>query len=139
MVGELVRTHGIVPVDYAKPVLTSFYERSLQTAQTAGFAAIHRTDIIDESEIYTTGPLAGVDVINKHVTEDGWLPEEEIDRAYCFIEAVRKGRLPYEIVFSHGMIIAAIVSELARQGGVYRFDEKRGYVPLQAGIVRVEI
>lgn len=134
-----MRVHGIIPVNYVKPVLTSLYERSLQTAQAAGFATIHRTDIIDESEIYSSGPLAGVDVIKKHVNEDGWLPEEEMDRAHCFIEAVRMGRLPYEIVFSHGMIIAAIISELARQGGVYRFDEKRGYVPLQAGIVRVEI
>lgn len=139
LVYSLITDHGIIPEKYERPVLASTYERPFQTALRAGFKEIHRSDLIDESEIYGLGPLAGIDIVKKHVAEDGWLPDEEIERAQAFLKAVKSGKLPYEIVFSHGMVIAAIVSELNKQGARYPFDPKRGYIPKQAQIVPVTI
>ena len=137
---ELIEKYGINPMDYQKTVVASEYNRTYQTALALGFLAIDRCSLLNESEIYNSGELFGVDVIKKHIQGNGWLPEQEIRRAQKIIENIQDGTLDYEIVFSHGMIIAAIVSELEKLGLIHTsFDMKRGYVPLQAQIVPIEI
>lgn len=138
---ELLEKYGINPEEYDRPVLASEYNRTFQTAHELGFRLIDRLELINESDIYHTPELKGVNVINKHVEENGWLPEEEQQRAQKIIEQIRTGTLDYEIIFSHGMVIAGILSELNRQrvsSGIIP-DPKRGHVPLQAQIIKVEL
>ncbi len=135
----LMSRFGIVAEEYDQPVVASTYRRPFETAYRTGFRTVHRSPIIDESEIYGQGELAGVDIIKKHISEGGWIPQEEQARARQFIDAVQDGSWPYTIVYSHGMVIAAIVSELNRQGAAYPFDPERGYVPLQSGVLALEV
>ncbi len=137
---ELIEKYGINPDEYSRSVAVSEYYRTYQTARELGFRAIDRTEVINESEIYNSDELAGVDFIKKHVDEDGWLPDQELDRAQQIIENIKSGSFDYEIIFSHGMVIASILSELNRLGVMaIEPDNKRGYVPLQAQIIQIEI
>jgi broad specificity phosphatase PhoE len=113
---ELIEQYGINPDEYDRPVAASEYYRTYQTARELGFRCIDRIGMINESDIYNSGDLTGVDVIQRHVEEDGWLPEQELSRAQEIIESMQSGSLDYEIIFSHGMVIAGILSEY----GVYR-------------------
>ena len=136
---ELMEKYGINPDEYNRPVAASEYNRTYQTARELGFRAIDRIEIFNESEIYQSGELAGVNVIQKHVDGEGWLPEQELVRARQIIEDIKSGSIDYEIIFSHGMVIAGILSELNRHGAANEPDAKRGYVPLQAQITQIEI
>ncbi len=137
---ELIEKYGINPDEYSRPVAVSEYYRTYQTARELGFRAIDRIEIINESEIYQSDELAGVNVIQKHVDDEGWLPEQELVRARQIIENIKSGSLDYEIIFSHGMVIAGTLSELNRQGIMeIEPNAKRGYVPLQAQIVQIEV
>lgn len=137
---ELLEKYGINPDNCDKLVACSLYERAHQTAKELGFNKVDQLEILNESEIYNDGELKGVDVIKKHVNENGWLPEQELERARQIIKEIQEGKLNYEIFVSHGMVIAGIASELNRLGlAEVPFDSKRGYVPLQAQIVRVKL
>jgi broad specificity phosphatase PhoE len=139
-INETLRTEfDIVPEEYDRPVLASSYKRPQQTAQVVGFKDIHVSPIINESDI-DDASMNGRDVIEKHAQEV-WAPDSVKARAGDFIDKVQSGELDYEIYFSHGMFIAAVllecdvrVIEIATD-----FDEKRGYVPLQAAITKVDI
>lgn len=135
---ELIEKYGINPDEYDRPVAVSEYYRTYQTARELGFRAIDKFEIINESEIYQSDELDGVDVIKKHVNEE-WLPEQELVRARQIIENLKSDAFDYEIIFSHGMVIAGIIRELNKQGAVIEPDAKRGYVPLQAQITQIEI
>ena len=81
-----------------------------------------------------------MDVIKKHVDENGWLPEQELERARQIIKEIQDGNLNQEIFVSHGMVIAGVISELNRLGlADVPFDAKRGYVPLQAQVTCVNL
>ena len=137
---ELIEKYGINPDEYDRPVVASEYYRTYQTARELGFRAIDKFEVFNESEIYQSDELFGADVIQKHVKEDGWLPEQELVRARQIIENLKNGSFDYEIIFSHGMVIAGILSELSRLGDTaIEPDIKRGYVPLQAQIIQIEI
>ena len=137
---ELIEKYSINPDQYTNPVAVSLYKRTLQTAEALGFKNTETIEIIGESEIYNSGELASVDVVKKHVDEHGWLPNQELSRAQQIIQNIRSGIMNYEIIISHGMVIASILSELNRQG-LYTTnpDARRGYVPLQSQIIAVEI
>jgi len=137
---ELIEKYGINPDEYSRPVAVSEYYRTYQTAKELGFRAIDGIEIINESEIYKSDELAGVNVIQKHV-DDGWLPEQELARARQIIENIKNGSFDYEIIFSHGMVIAGILSELNSRRGLQTIkpDAKRGFVPLQSQIIQIEI
>ena len=138
---ELIDEYGINPDEYDRPVVASEYHRTHQTARELGFRYIDKTGIINESDIYHSDTLAGVDVVQKHVEEGGWLPEEELARAQEIIDHIRRGTFEYEIIFSHGMVIAGILSELNKRRGSKSIkpDAERGYVPLQAQIIQIDI
>ena len=137
---ELIEKYGINPDEYSRPVAVSEYYRTYQTAKELGFRAIDEIEVFNESEIYQSDELASLDVIKKHVDDDGWLPEQELVRARQIIENIKNGTFDYEIIFSHGMVIAGILSELNRLGFMaIEPDNKRGYVPLQSQIIQIEI
>lgn len=136
---ELIEKYGINPDEYDRPVAASEYNRTYQTARELGFRAIERIEVFNESEIYQSGELAGVNVIKKHVDNDGWLPEQELARSRQIIENIKSGSIDYEIIFSHGMVIAGVLSELNKRGAIIKPDAKRGYVPLQAQITEIDI
>ncbi len=137
---ELFEKYGISPESCNKLVASSLYRRAHQTAKELGFGYVDQLEILNESQIYNQGELKGVDVIKKHVDENGWLPEQELVRARQIIKAIQDGEINHEIFVSHGMVIAGIISELNRSGFAdIPFDAKRGYVPLQAQIVCVRV
>ena len=133
--------YGIPPQKYDRPVLASSYARSQQTAQYAGFPEIAVDPIIDESSIDNeTQSMNGNDIIIKHRLER-WVPESVRERASSFLGKIDNGELGYEIYFAHGMFIAAVFLECdVRSIAVPTpFHEKRGYVPLQASITKLEV
>jgi len=136
---RLIVGHGIIPELYGLPVAASWHARTFETAWRAGFRFIDRHEILDESEIYNRGELAGVDVVAKHVNEGGWIPEEEVARSRQIIEGCRNGALPYGIIFCHGMVMAGVEAELNNRGANYPFDPVRGLIPLQTDIVSVSL
>ncbi len=139
-INELSEKYGINPERCDKLVATSLYRRARETAEVLGFKQIDQLEILNESQIYNDGELKGVDVIKKHVSENGWLPELELARARQIIKEIQDRKLNYEVFVSHGMVIAGVISELNKLGlADIPFDPKRGYVPLQAQIVRVSI
>ena len=137
---ELFEKYGITPDRCDKLVAVSLYRRACQTAEALGFKNINQLEILNESQIYNDGELKGVDVIKKHVSENGWLPELELARARQIIKEIQDRKLNYEIFVSHGMVIAGVISELNRLGlADVPFDAKRGYVPLQAQVTCVNL
>lgn len=134
---------GIVPELYEEPVLASTFVRPQQTAHLAGFKRIVADEILNESEI-PAHLLAGSRVVEKHAQER-WIPEELRERAKRFIDLVRKGELEYEIFFSHGFFIAAVLEvvsdEHKAQGeeSPHPFDEARGYIPRLATITPITL
>lgn len=139
---ELIETHNFTPKDFEKAVLASEYLRTGDTARAMGFETIHTLELLNESDIYQKRKLRGVDVIKKHVEEDGWLPRKERKRGRKILKMIKRGELnEYGVIFSHGMVIAGILSELNRQSGfeVIKPDPKRGLVPLQAQIIKIEV
>ncbi len=136
---EFEEGYGIIPSEYDLPVLASDYTRPQQTAEVAGFRIIHTNSLIDESDVEQE-IRAGIDVKAKHVTER-WSPDEVRERAVRFIELVRSGDLTYQIYFTHGMFTAAVLLELDQPQGklAHLFDNKRGFIPLQAAITKVTL
>ncbi|HVX23759.1 MAG TPA: histidine phosphatase family protein [Candidatus Saccharimonadales bacterium] len=130
---------GVTPESYDKPILASTFKRPQQTAEVAGFRRIDINPIINESDV-DEEIMNGRDVIKKHCDEH-WVPESVKQRASDFIDQVRDNELDYEIYFTHGMFIAAVLLECdVRLIEIAApFDEKRGYVPLQATITELEV
>ncbi len=132
-------TYGIDPLHYDRPVLASEFTRPQQTAEHAGFTKIDTSSLINESDV-DRDVMSGVDVIDRH-RKERWAPSESLERAQKFIELVRSGELAYQIYFSHGMFIASVLLELDQPVGSISqpFDEKRGFVPLQATVIKVNL
>ncbi|MFI5271030.1 MAG: phosphoglycerate mutase family protein [Candidatus Saccharimonadales bacterium] len=137
--GVLRAEFGIVPEEYERPVLASTYRRPQQTAEVVGFRDIHVSPIINESDVDDES-MNGRDVIEKHAQEV-WVPDSVRARAGDFVDKVQSGELDYEIYFSHGIFIAAVLLECDVRliETAVEFDENRGYVPLQAAITKVEL
>ncbi len=136
----LVSVHDIEPSSYERFVLASMFKRPQQTAQSAGFSNIHTNAIINESEV-PVELLRGNMVIEKHAHER-WVPQELQDRARRFLDLVHGGALEYELFFTHGFFIAAVLTELEQQGLLserHVFDEKRGYIPYLATVTPVTL
>jgi broad specificity phosphatase PhoE len=139
--GILRTEYDIVPEEYDRPVLASTYVRPQQTAREAGFRRdlIDTDPLINESD-FEDASLSGRDVIAKHQAEL-WVPNNVKQRANEFIDKVHDGELGYEIYFTHGMFIAAVLLECDVRliETTAPFDPKRGYVPLQASITKLDI
>lgn len=131
--------YGIIPEEYDKPVAVSEYARTQQTAEIAGFSRRDVVPLINESDV-DREIMSGLDVINKHMKER-WAPEEVRARTGQFIEQVQSGELDYDIFFTHGMFIASVALDCqVRVIDIdLPFDENRGFVPLQTGIVSLKI
>lgn len=130
-----VAEYGIDPVNYNEPVLSSEFTRTQQTANRVGFRNIDINPLINEADVdREIGD--GKDVIEKHKNER-WAPELVRERARKFLDLVQKGELEYQIFFTHGIFIASVLLELDTNSHI--FDEKRGYVPLQASITKIAI
>jgi broad specificity phosphatase PhoE len=134
---------GIVPELYEEPVLASTFVRPQQTAHLAGFKRIVADEILNESEI-PPHLLSGSRVVEKHAQER-WIPEGLRARAKKFVSLVREGELGYQIYFSHGFFIAAVLEvvsdEHKSQGeeSPHPFDETRGYIPHLAKITPITL
>lgn len=135
----LPERYGITPADYDRPIAVSEYTRAQQTAQIAGFTRQHIRPIINESDV-DREITSGIDVIAKH-RDENWAPESTRERAGKLIDSVCNGELDYEIFFTHGMFMASVLLECkVRQiDADFPFDEVRGFVPLQTGIVKLEL
>lgn len=132
---------GIAPEDYDRPVLASTFTRAQQTAMHAGFRNVDISPLINESDPdLDEVVMSGSDVIRKHAGER-WVPDGVTQRASTFLDHVRDGELNYGIYFSHGMFIAGVLLECNVRliEVAVPFDEKRGYVPLQTAIIKLEV
>ncbi|MCA9323706.1 histidine phosphatase family protein [Candidatus Saccharibacteria bacterium] len=125
------------PAVYPRRVMASTLRRTKETATCVGFSedAIDVRPEINESNVEGE-ILSGINVIQKH-TQEGWVPEETKKRAERFIGLIRSGSFDYEIYFTHGLFIASVLTVLDSPD--HYFDEKRGYIPLQASITPVSI
>ncbi|CAN5165263.1 hypothetical protein BH09PAT3_BH09PAT3_4020 [soil metagenome] len=130
---------GIVPEEYDRPVVASAYTRPQQTAQHAGFQHIDINPLINESVI-DSRLESGKDIVKRHSLER-WVPESVRQRASDFVDQVHSGELNYEIYFSHGVFIAAVLLECDVRliEVAVPFTEDRGYVPLQAAVTKLDI
>lgn len=122
--------------DFSAPVAASEYLRPQQTAEHAGFKAVHIQPILNELDV----PLElvpGRRAVEKHASER-WIPDDQ-GRAREFIERVRTDDLDYQVFFTHGLFIAAVRLAVESEVGVEaypnEFDPGRGYIPLQTGVV----
>ena len=120
----------------------STYRRAKETATVAGFSYPAVVPLLDESEldpvIFDWGDIN--QPMDKHVQER-WIPLETLGRASTLVQMIQEGDLDYQVYFTHGLFIAGIlmVCEIAGIETNYPFDPVRGYVPLRAQIVRIEI
>ena len=135
LVGKFAEHHKIVTADYIEPVAVSEYKRPQETAHHAGFNNTAVLSLINEGSI-PPGMLRGREIVNKHATE-GWIPDELKRRAAKLIKLIENETLSYQIYFTHGLFIAAVLTELGGQD--IPFDEHRGYIPTLATITPVQI
>lgn len=124
---------AIDPESYPLPVLASEYLRPRQTAEIAGFEHIEVNPILNEA-VFSPAQLSGSRIVEQHRREK-WIPEDLSSRAGRFVQLIRRGELSHSIFFTHGLFIAAVVTQLSNEyenaGEVspYRFDAERGYIP----------
>ena len=137
--GIFKASFGIAPESNTQSVAVSEYTRAQQTAHYAGFHKTEALSLINESDV-DRDILSGTDVIAKH-TQDRWVPDETRKRAAELFDRIKDEDLTYDIYFTHGMFIAGFLLECsARLGEVPPpFTDKRGYVPLQASVIKLEI
>lgn len=126
----------------ALPAAVSTYRRAKETAAVAGFTYPAVDRLLDESEL-DPAIFDWSDInqpMDKHVQER-WIPLETLWRASTIVNRIQLGDHPYRVNFTHGLFIAGIlmVCEIAGIETNYPFDPVRGYVPLRAQIVRIEI
>lgn len=135
--------HGINPVIYGRAVVASEFVRPYQTAQLAGFTQIERSGLINEVVIDPELLAKGL-ILTKH-RDERWIPPQLQDRATEFIDKVRLGELAYQIYFTHGFFIAAVLDNLSveyearGEPSPYAFDAIRGFIPKLATITPVSI
>lgn len=129
-------------IDPEAVVATSTYTRTQQTASVAGFHHTVELPLIDESALdpidFDWSDLNKP--MDKHAQEH-WIPLETIFRAAELVFHVQRGTYPYPVYFTHGLFIAGVltVCEIAGIETNYPWDVVRGYVPLRAQIVPLEI
>lgn len=135
--------HGIIPTDYEPDVLASDYTRPQETARHAGFRNIEINELVNESD-FDRESIGGINIVLKHAKEK-WVPEETVERAARLIELIRTGQLGHQIIFTHGLFIATVLTQLEaepRENGAtfaHEFSETRGFIPRLATIVPVTI
>ena len=127
--------YGIVPEEYSERVLCSEFVRPYQTAIIAGFDPefIDRDPILNEANVEKLS-MNGVAVLLKHAREN-WALDNALRDAEVFLDRVRDGYYSHKIYYTHAMKIASICMVHGDPG--IEFDPKRGYAPLQGGIVRL--
>ncbi len=138
LAATLESDYGIVPSEYDRAVAASEFLRPLQTAEYAGFKAIHTQPLLNELDV-PDEYIPNRGTIKKHAAER-WIPDNQ-GRVQEFLTRVRDKDLDYQIYFTHGLFIAgvrmAIESEVGIEAYPQEFDQERGYIPLQTGIVRL--
>ncbi len=137
---ELMTVHGVIPETYTDRVAASEYVRPQETAYRAGFTSLDILPILNEPD-FSRGTMTGVEIVRKH-REERWAPDEARRQARRLIDLLTSDTFPYPISFTHGMFTATVLLELEEGGhnmSNYVFDEKRGYVPLQAAITRISL
>lgn len=130
---------GIIPSEYEKPVLTSEFVRTKETAKRVGFRFIDHSPLINEARV-DEEVRSGIKPVLKHAAER-WVPDTIKEPASRFVDMLQSGGMGYEIFFTHGMFIAGALLECDERGiqtGV-PFDPKRGYVPLRAAVTKITI
>ncbi len=135
----LKREFGIVPEEYDRPVAASTYVRPVQTALFAGFCSVDFLPLIDESDV-AHEIAGGLDAIAKH-RDERWAPEETKLRVSELHDKLAVGELDYEIYFGHGLFWGEFLYQCDERGiqTSATFCERRGYVPLQAAVIKAEI
>lgn len=73
----------IVPEEYDRPILSSYFQRAKQTAELAGFKQIDNSELIAEADI-PKDMLAVGRIVLKHA-KGRWVPEEAATRSRQFI------------------------------------------------------
>lgn len=130
---------GIDADSYEQPVAASEYIRAQQTAQYAGFQRMDVLSLINESDV-DRDIMSGVDVIKKHRAER-WVPNETKERIHELYTRIQDDDLKYQVYFAHGMFIAGFLLkcdvQLVEVGRP--FDGRRGYVPFQAEIIKLQV
>ena len=133
---ELIEKYKINPDSYDLPVASSAYNRAFQTASELGFKNIDKLPLLGEVDI---PDMTGLEIKQKHLQE-GWLPEDDYSVAQKIIQNFKNGVYKYEVLFTHGVVIASLIDELNKSGDTnISFDSTRGYIPKQAEIVELEI
>ncbi len=134
---KLIEVHHIIPEEYPYPVFTSNFRRAFQTAAFAGFRVIRVSELLDEIDDYASIDLGRYSsVVERHASEGGWFPEEEIKRSGKLQQAILNGELG-QIQVSHGTPIGLVKMGLNKLGYSYPFDPIRGYIPKQGEITAV--
>lgn len=136
---EIALTH----MGYEKDaeVAVSTYKRAQQTAEVAGFAKRRVINLIDESALDESVFNWGDNKPIEHHAKDGWIPLETLLRAAQLVHFIQAGYYPFPIYFTHGLFIAGVLT-VCKIAGIetnYPFDPERGYVPLRAQVVPLEI
>ena len=132
--------YGIDSSQYDGVVVASEFVRPQQTAKATGFAKVDISPLLNEPD-FSRGLLTGPEIVAKHRNER-WAPDEARVQARKLINVIVNGEFPYYFAFTHGMFTATVLLELEDVGhdmSDYIFDDKRGYVPLQTGIVQLKL
>lgn len=137
---RLTKEYGVNPPLYDYTVAASEYVRAQQTAEEVGFKYVTVELVLNEPD-FSRGELTGPQITEKHKNER-WVPQEARDQAKILLERISNDKFDYMIAFTHGMFMATVLLELEDSGydmSNYQFDDKRGYVPLQTGIVPLNL
>ena len=129
-------------IDLGSVPAASEFTRAQQTAQCAGFVDFDVLPILNESEL-DPAEFDWTDAnqpMKKHVKEH-WVPFETLKRAEQFLHDVRMKKINYPVYFTHGLFIASALMFCEDVGlpQTRAFDPVRGYVPLRAEVVPIEI
>lgn len=136
---RLIHEYG---VDLGTVPAASEFTRAQQTAQGAGFVDFDVLPILNESDL-DPAEFDWTDAnkpMDKHVREH-WVPFETLNRAEQFLHDVRMHKINYPVYFTHGLFIASALMFCEEVGlpQSRTFDPVRGYVPLRAEVVPIEI
>lgn len=136
---EIALTH--MGYDKEAEVAVSTYTRAQQTAEYAGFANRRVLNLIDESVLDEAVFNWGDNKPIEHHAKEGWIPLETLQRAAHLVSFIEGGHYHFPIYFTHGLFIAGVLT-VCKIAGIetnYPFDLERGYVPLRAQVVPLEI
>lgn len=136
----LKEEYGIDPEMYTQKVAVSEYVRPQETAREVGFTAMDICPVLNEPD-FSRGTMTGLEIVRKH-RKERWAPDEARIQARDLLDMITSHRFPYFLAFTHGIFTASVLLELEEAGhdmSSYNFDPKRGYVPLQAGVTRIQV